>query len=144
MALEINISSSIQGILNPVRWDLIETSTGVKIDEHTEAGSGDYNFAFTNNIIDVVYTIRLYEVPGGVGLGSLKKPYNITVSTSTLSFDSDIELIVDGGTAIDPVAGTSATPDMPTLIGKDYYVVQRGIGQLLQTRNIEVIPDIVD
>lgn len=147
MALKISISAFISGgYTNPVRWDLIETGTGVKIDDHTEAGPHGqvYAFSFVNNIRDIVYTIKLYDVPGGAGIGNLIKSHDVTVSTSTITFDSDLEIIVGGADPKDPVDQDTATPAIPELIGKEYYVQQRGIGQLLQTRNIEMVPDTVN
>lgn len=57
-----------------------------------------------------------------------------------LVFEDDIELIVGGGTALDPLADTSSV-SIPSLQGKEYDVVQRGFGQLRQDRQIEVVKD---
>lgn len=137
MALSVKLSSYISGGYtgHAVRWDLIETGTGVLIDSHTEPGPHGqvYNFSFVNNIIDVVYTVKLYDVPPGAGLGNLIKSHDLTVSTSTLIIDADIEMIVGGALATDAVAGDDNFTN-PALIDKDFYIVQRGIGQLLYAR----------
>lgn len=138
----VSISSFISdGYTNPVIWRLYEAGTGVFVDDHQELGPHGqvYNFSWVNNIKDIVYRIDLYDQPGGTGIGNLIKSHNVTVSTSTLTFDADIETVVNGGTAVDPVSGENTSPVIPALVGKDYYVVQRGIGQLLVTRNIEII-----
>lgn len=142
MALAIHISSYVSGgYTNPVRWNLIETGSGVKVDEHFEAGPHGviYNFSWVNNIRDIVYTIKMYDVPGGTGIGNLIKSHDVTVSTSTITMDTDIETIVDGGQAVDPVSGQNTSPIIAELIGKEYYVVQRSIGQ----RRIERQPEII-
>lgn len=142
MALMISISSYISGgYTNPVIWRLYEAGTNILVDEHQELGPHGvvYNFSFINNIRDIVYRIDLYEQPGGTGVGTLIKSHNVTVSTSTLTFDSDIETIVDGGNDEDPVSGESTSPIIESLIGKDFYVVQRGVGQLRATRDVEII-----
>lgn len=141
MALRIGISSFVSGgYTNPVVWRLYETGTGTFIDEHQEMGPHGvvYNFSFVNNIRDIVYTVKMYDQPGGVGVGILIKSHDITVSTSTVTFDADIETIVNGGQPEDPTSGTSTSPAISALIGKDYYVVQRGIGQ----RRIERTPEV--
>lgn len=141
MALAIHISSYISGgYTNPVIWRLYEAGTLVFVDDHQEMGPHGvvYNFSFINNIKDIVYRIDLYEQPGGTGTGTLIKSHNVTVSTSTVTFDADIETIVDGGEDEDPTSGTSTSPIMAALIGKDYYVVQRGVGQ----RRVERTPEI--
>lgn len=144
MALSINISSYISGgYTNPVIWRLYEAGSLAFVDDHQELGPHGvvYNFSFVNNIRDLVYRLDLYEQPGGTGIGVLIKSVNVTVSTSTITFDADIETIVDGGEDEDPVSGESVAPSIAALIGKDYYVVQRGIGQLRQVREIEVETD---
>lgn len=141
MALRIGISSYVSGgYTNPVAWRLYETGTGAFVDEHNEPGPHGvvYNFDFINNIRDIVYTVKMYEVPGGVGIGILIKSEDITVSTSTITFDADIETIVNGGNPEDPTSGTSVAPAIAALIGKDYYVVQRSIGQRRIIRQPEV------
>lgn len=142
MALAIHISSYISGgYTSPVIWRLYEAGSGVFVDDHQEVGPHGvvYNFSFINNIRDIVYRISLYEQPGGTGVGTLIKSHDITVSTSTLTFDSDIETIVDGGEDEDPVAGEDISPIIDALVGKDFYVVQRGIGQLRAVRDVEII-----
>lgn len=57
-----------------------------------------------------------------------------------LVFEDDMEIIVDGGTAIDPLDGASSI-SIPSLAGKDYGVIQRNFGKLRQDRNIEVTKD---
>lgn len=144
MALRIGISSFVSGgYTNPVAWRLYETGSGAFVDEHNEPGPHGvvYNFSFVNNLRDIVYTCKMYEVPGGIGVGLLIKSEDITVSTSTITFDADIETIVDAGTATDPVSGTSTSPAIAELIGKDYYVVQRSIGQRRIVRQPEVTID---
>lgn len=145
MALAIHISSYVSGgFTNPVIWRLYETGTGVFVDDHQEMGPHGvvYNFSWVNNIRDIVYTIKMYDQPGGTGVGNLIKSHDVTVSTSTLTMDADIETIVDGGNDEDPVSGTNTSPIIPALVGKSFYVVQRGIGQLLATRNIEIIDNL--
>jgi hypothetical protein len=60
-----------------------------------------------------------------------------------LMFFDDLELIVDAGQDTDPVSGQSSVV-IPFLIGKDYEVQQRGVGQLRQRRNVEIIPDTIN
>lgn len=61
-----------------------------------------------------------------------------------LLFEDDIELIVNGGTSIDPLDGTDSVV-IPSLIGRvDYYVVQRGFGKLRQDREVEIQKDAVN
>jgi len=146
MALKIGLSSYVSaGFVNPVIWRLKEDVSGVLIDDHQEMGPHGvvYNFDFSDNIRDIAYRIEFYDQPGGVGIGNLIKSHVVTPSTQTLTFDSDIELVVDGGETYDPVGGASSVI-IPQLLGKDYYVMQRGIGQLLATRNIEVTDDTVN
>lgn len=146
MALKIGIQSYVSGgFTNPVIWRLYETGTGVFVDDHQEAGPHGqvYQWDWVNNIKDIVYTVIMYEQPGGTGVGTLIKSHDITVSTSTLTIDADIELIVNGTEDYDPVAGENSVI-IPQLLGKDFYVMQRGVGQLLATRQIEVIPDTVN
>lgn len=146
MALKIGISSYVSaGFSNPVRWDLVETGTGVLVDSHTENGPHDktYAFDFVNNIRDIVYTVKMYDVPAGAGLGNLIKAEDLTVSTSTMIFDTDIELVVDGGESYDPVADANSVI-VPQTKGKDFTVDQRGLGQMLKTRQVEIIPDTVN
>ena len=146
MALKIGLSSYVSaGFTNPVRWDLLEDVSGVKIDEHVEPGPHGqiYNFDWSDNIRDIAYRIMFYDVPGGVGLGNLIKSHVVTPSTQSISFDTDLELIVGGAQDYDPVAGNNSVI-IPFTIGKKFYVQQRGIGQLLITRSVEVIPDTVN
>lgn len=140
MALSIKISSFVSGGYtgDVIRWDLIETGTGILIDSHTEPGPHGvvYNFSFVNNIIDVIYTVEMYDVPPGGSIGNLIKAHDLSVSTSTLIMDADIPLIVDGGEVYDPVNGADNVT-IAQLIGKtggDFYVMQRGVGQLLYER----------
>lgn len=144
MALKISISSYVSGgYTNPVIYRLYETGTGVFVDDHQELGPHGqvYNFSWVNNIKDIVYTVKMYEQPGGTGTGTLIKSEDITVSTSTVTFDADIETIVDGGQPEDPTSGTSVSPVVAALVGKDYYVVQRGVGQRRVTRAPEITID---
>jgi hypothetical protein len=146
MALKISIDAFVSGgFTNPVRWDLYEAATGVLVDSHTEAGPHgvDYNFSFVDGIRDIVYKIKFYDVPSGAGIGNLIKSHDVTPSTQTLVFDTDIELIVDGGETYDPASGTNSVV-VPATIGKDFYVVQRSIGQLRAERDVEVVPDTVN
>lgn len=141
MALKIGISSYVSGAyLNPIIWRLYETGTGVFIDDHQEMGPHGvvYNFDFVNNIRDIIYTVKMYEQPGGTGIGTLIKSEDISVTTSTITSDSDIETVVDNGGPNDPVSGASTSPPIASLVGKDFYVVQRSIGQ----RRVDVIPEI--
>lgn len=141
MALKIGISSYVSGgYVVPVIWRLYETGTGTLVDEHQEMGPHGvvYNFDFVNNIRDIVYTVKMYEQPGGTGIGTLIKAEDVTVTTSTITSDSDIETVVDNGGEYDPVSGTSTSIPIPSLAGKDFYVVQRSIGQ----RRVDVIPEI--
>lgn len=145
MALMISISSYISsGYTNPVIWRLYEAGSLVFVDDHQELPPHGqvYNFSFVNNIRDIVYRIDLYDQPGGVGVGNLIKSHNVTVSTSTLIVDADIETIVDGGQPEDPTGGASTSPIIPALVGKDFYVVQRGIGQLREVRDVETIDNL--
>ena len=141
MALKIGISSYVSGgYIVPVIWRLYETETGTLVDEHQEMGPHGvvYNFDFVTNIRDIVYTVKMYEQPGGTGTGTLIKAEDVTVTTSTIISDSDIETVVDNGGEYDPVSGTSTSVPIPSLVGKDFYVVQRSIGQ----RRVDVIPEI--
>ena len=141
MALKIGISSYVSGgYVVPVIWRLYETGTGTLIDEHQEIGPHGvvYNFDFVTNIRDIVYTVKMYEQTGGTGVGTLIKAEDVTVTTSTITSDSDIETVVDNGGEYDPVSGTSISIPIPALVGKDFYVVQRSIGQ----RRVDVIPEI--
>lgn len=147
MALKIGLSTYVSaGFLNPVRWDLHEAgpggTQGVLVDSHAEVGPHGqiYNFAFTSNIKDINYLILFYDVPGGVGLGNLVKAHEATPSTSTVTGDEDVELIVDGGESYDPISGTNEVV-VPQLHDKDFYLVQRAFGQLLQVRTPEFIWD---
>lgn len=146
MALKIGLSSYVSaGFTNPVRWDLKEDVSGILIDTHSEAGPHGvvYNFDWSNNILDIAYRIEFYDVPGGVGIGNLIKSHVVTPSTQTIAFETDIELIVGGAETYDPVVGTIGVI-IPALLGKDFYVQQRGIGQLRKIRSIEVTPNLVD
>lgn len=141
MALSIKLATYISGgYLTPVIWRLYEVGTGALVDEHQEMGPHGvvYNFSFNDNIRDIVYRISLFEQPGGTGIGTLIKAHEVTPSTSTIVFDADIETIVDGGEDYDPVSGASTSPIITELIGKDYYVVQRSVGQ----RRLERTPEI--
>lgn len=141
MALMVSISAYVSGgFVNPVIWRLYESESGALVDEHQEMGphGRDYNFSFTSNIRDIVYLLKFYEQPGGTGVGTLVRSWNVTVTTSTITSDSDIETVVDNGGDYDPVSGTSTSIPIPSLIGKDFYVVQRSIGQ----RRVDVIPEI--
>jgi hypothetical protein len=141
MALMINISSYVSGgYTNPIRWKLFETGTGVLVDQHDEAGPHgvEYNFTFEDNIRDIVYTIKMYEVISGTE--NLIKSHDVTATTSTISDESDIELIVGGAETYDPADGAS-TVTVPATIGKDCYLVQRGFGQLRENRSVECTHD---
>ena len=143
MALDINISSYVSGgYTNPILWRLYETGSGVLVDEHTEAGphGRSYQFSFVNNIIDIVYTIKMYEVIATVP--NFIKGMDITVSTTTINIDTDIELIVDGGESYDPVNGATSVT-VPDTIGKSCKLVQRGFGKFRETRSPEYTHDTV-
>lgn len=144
MALSIKISSFVSaGYTNPVSWRLYKAGTNILVDTHLENGPHglEYNFSFINNIEDVVYTIKFYEETGGPG--TLIKSHDITVTTSVLQLDADLELIVGGLETYDPVADTDSVI-IPQCKDKDYYVVQRAVGQLLETRIAEITKNLVD
>lgn len=137
----VSISAYVSGgFVNPVIWRLYESESGALVDEHQEMGphGRDYNFSFTSNIRDIVYLLKFYEQPGGTGVGTLVRSWNVTVTTSTITSDSDIETVVDNGGEFDPISGTNTSIPIPSLVGKDFYVVQRSIGQ----RRVDVIPEI--
>jgi len=137
MALMINISSYVSGgYVNPIKWKLYQTVNGVLVDTHTEAGphGQEYNFTFADNIIDIVYTVKMYEVI--LGVDNLIKSHDVTATTSTMSDEGDIELIVDGVESYDPADGDTSVV-VPDTIGKDCYLVQRGFGQLRELRASE-------
>lgn len=139
MALAIHLSTFVSGgFTNPVRWDLHETLSGALVDTHGEPGPHGqiYNFSFVDDIRDIVYTIKFYDVPGGAGLGNLIKSHDVTPSTSTLNDGNWIELIVDGGESYDPVSGTD-TVTLTELIGKRIKLIQRGIGPWRELRDPE-------
>lgn len=148
MALAIKISSFISGGYTGdlMRWILKEDVSGAVIDTHEEPGPHGviYNFSFSYNIRDIIYRIELYDVPPGGSVGNLIKSHVVSVTTQTLVIDPDIEIIVGRGTAVDPAAGDTRTPDIPALVGKTWRVVQRSIGPLLQTREPEVVNNNVD
>lgn len=146
MALKIGLSSYVSaGFVNPVRWDLKEDVSGIKIDQHIENGPHGqiYNFAWTDNIRDIAYRIEFYDVPGGVGLGNLIKSHVVTPSTGTIAFETDLELVVGGEGPYDPAINAHSVV-IDILKGRDFYVQQRGIGQLLQTRDVEITHDDVN
>jgi len=144
MALSIKISSFVSaGYTNPVSWRLFKAGTNILVDTHLEPGPHgvEYNFSFVDNIEDIVYTIKFYEETGGDG--TLIKSHDITVTTSVLQLDADLEIIVGGGEAYDPVADTDSVI-IPQCKDKDYYVMQRAIGQLLEVRIAEITKNLVD
>lgn len=144
MALSIKISSFVSaGYTNPVSWRLYKAGTNILVDTHLENGphGQEYNFSFIDNIEDIVYTVKFYEETGGPG--TLIKSHDMTISTSTLQLDADLEIIVDGGESYDPVDGDD-TVVIPQCVGKDYYVMQRDIGQLLEVRAGEITKDLIN
>jgi len=144
MALSIKISSFVSaGYLNPVSWRLFKAGTNILVDTHLENGphGQEYNFSFIDNIEDIVYTIKFYEETGGPG--TLIKSHDMTISTSTLQLDADLEIIVDGGEAYDPIDGEDSVI-IPQCKDKDYYIMQRDIGQLLEVRSGEITKDLVN
>ena len=142
MALSIKLSTFISGGYSgdTMRWKLKETGSGVYIDQHEETGPHGivYNFSFNSNIRDIIYTIELYDVPPGGTIGTLIKSHEVSVTTSTIDFNSDIEIIVGGSGPYDPADGDT-TAVIPIIDGKDYRVVQRAFGQLLRDRAPEVL-----
>lgn len=64
-------------------------------------------------------------------------------SMGVLTFFDDLELIVDGPLETDPVHEASSVI-IPSLIGRDFEVQQRAIGQLRKRVNVEFIPDEVN
>lgn len=138
MALAIHLSTYVAGYPNPVRWDLHETLSGALVDSHTEAGPHDqvYNFSFVDNIRDIVYTVKFYDVPPPAVLGNLIKGHDVTPTTSHITDAEYLELIVDGGEPEDPTSGTS-TVTIPALIGKRIKLIQRGIGPYRELRDAE-------
>lgn len=144
MALSIKISSFVSaGYTNPVSWRLFKAGTNILVDTHLEPGphGQEYNFSFVDNIEDIVYTVAFYEETGGDG--TLIKSHDITVTTSTLVLDADLELIVGGGESYDPVADTDSVI-IPQCKGKDYYIMQRAVGQLLEVRIAEITKNLLD
>lgn len=143
MALKVGLSTYVSGgYVNPVRWDLHEAAAGgtvgALIDSHQEAGPHGqiYNFAFTQNIRDINYIVMFYDVPGGIGIGNFVKSHETTPSTSTITGDETVELIVDGPEAYDPISGQSSVV-IPQLHDKDFWLIQRSVGPLLQVRTPE-------
>lgn len=59
-------------------------------------------------------------------------------AAGVLTFFEDIELVVDGGQPTDPVSGSSSVV-IPDLLGLYFDVWQRVIGQLRQTRDVEMV-----
>lgn len=147
MALSIKLSTFVDAGYTGqlMRWILTETGSGAQIDTHEEAGPHGqvYNFSFVNNIRDIVYTISLYAIPGGGGIGSLIKAHDVTVSTSTIIFDIDIEIIVGHGQPQDPAPDAFTTPAIARLIGREWKVWHRSRGQLLIDREPEYSRDTV-
>lgn len=145
MALSIKLSTFVSaGYTNDVRWDLVETGTGILVDSHSKAAPhGDvHSFSFVDNVVDIVYTVKFYEETGGPG--TLIKSHDITVSTSEINLYDDIELIVDGGESYDPVSGATSVI-IPDLIDTpEYTVEQRAYGQLLEFRNPEIEKDLIN
>jgi hypothetical protein len=64
------------------------------------------------------------------------------IVTGKYKFYPDIELVVDGGAATDPVSGSNSVV-VPLLLGKEYDVIQRGFGQLRSERSVEVSKNLV-
>jgi hypothetical protein len=137
MSLAIHLATYVSGGYtgNTIRWKLIEISTSIVNDTHEEPGphGTTYRFSFTDSIRDIPYRLELYSVPPAASVGSLIKSWDITPTTNTLVLDADMELIVGGGEDYDPVAGDFSVT-IADLIGKDIYLMQRGIGQLRYVR----------
>ena len=141
MALAIHLSTFIDAGYtgDTIRWILKESVSGITIDQHEEAGPHGqvYNFSFANNIRDIVYRVELYDVPPGAGVGNLIKAHDMTVTTSTIQFDADIEIIVGRGTDVDPEDADTETPSIPAIEGRTGHLLKRSIGQLLRDREPE-------
>jgi hypothetical protein len=111
-------------------------------------GGGDVNGSDTPNlfkkevdaisITNLVLSIRRQNC--SVGDYPINLNTNYQQSPYILSFEDDIELIVDGGRVDDPVTGQSSVT-IPRLIGRDYDVYQRGFGQLRKERSVEFVKD---
>jgi hypothetical protein len=111
-------------------------------------GGGDVNGSDTPNLfkkeVDAIsisnLTLSIKRQNCSVGDYPINQNTNYQQSPYILSFEDDIELIVDGGRSDDPVAG-QASVIIPRLIGRDYDVYQRGFGQLRKERSVEFIKD---
>lgn len=114
-------------------------------------GGGDVGGADTDNMwkkkIDAIMIsgLKVKVKPNNCNASDypLNRNTNYPAPPSILLFEDDIELVVDGGRATDPVAGTS-TVIIPALKGKKYNVSQRAFGQLRSERDIEVLDDAIN
>lgn len=144
MSLAINVSTYVSAGYTgkTIRWRLQEDVSNIlnEIKEEEGPHGQTYNMSFDDNIRDIPYRLELYAVPSGSTIGNLIKSFVITPTTNTLVFDADIEMIVDGDEDYDPVSGESSVV-IEALKDKDFYIVQRGIGQLLSEREPEYIWD---
>lgn len=111
-----------------------------------DVGGPDVNNLFKNKFIDAISIditgLKIKKENCSTADYSILNTNCYQISMPTLTFYDDLELIVDGGFDTDPVSGASSVI-IPFLIGKDYEVQQRGVGQLRQRRVIEIIPDTV-
>jgi hypothetical protein len=111
-------------------------------------GGGDVNGSDTPNLfkkeVDAIgisnLTLSIRRQNCNVGDYPINQNTNYQQSPYILSFEDDIELIVDGGRIDDPVAGQSSVI-IPRLKERDYDIYQRGFGQLRKERSVEFIKD---
>jgi hypothetical protein len=111
-------------------------------------GGGDVNGSDTPNLfkkeVDAIgisnLTLSIRRQNCNVGDYPINQNTNYQQSPFILSFEDDIELIVDGGRTDDPVAG-QASVIISRLKGRDYDIYQRGFGQLRKERSVEFIKD---
>ena len=124
--------------------------------EHTQVirpywGGGDVGGADTPNLfkknVDAItisgLKLRIKLQNCNASLYPLNKNMNYPAAASILLFEDDLELVVDGGRATDPLNNATSVI-IPSLKGKKYSVVQRAFGELRKDRDIEVVDDAIN
>ena len=113
-------------------------------------GMGMPNGTDADNFFGSKYdAIKLIDIRCNVNLENCMSSYQplelpvYPTAKGTLTFFEDIELIVDGGNTYDPIAGQSSVI-IPDLLGFYFEVSGRVLGQLRQTRDMEMAIDTVN
>lgn len=86
-----------------------------------------------------IYYVKLLQMNPGNPAGIQIAAYEKDLTENCTSQEPDLEIVVDGGrTDLDPVSGTD-TVDIPSVAGRLYRVIQRGLGQLMRAIEVEFI-----